>query len=67
MHQPSKIPTEMWQVFRQIDKIKDKITNNSAGNITAESQGTVVSCNKYSDYVHKNLIILCIIHKIVIE
>jgi len=40
MHQPSKIPTDMWQVFRQIDKIKEKITNNSAGNITAELQGS---------------------------
>ena len=39
MHQPSKIPSEMWQVFEQIDDIKDKITNSNAGNITAELQG----------------------------
>ena len=39
MHQPAKIPSEMWQVFKKVDDIKDKITNSNAGNITAELQG----------------------------
>ena len=43
MHQPAKIPSEMWQVFKKIDDIKDKITNSNAGNITAELQGTYIT------------------------
>ena len=44
MHQPAKIPSEMWQVFKKIDDIKDKITNSNAGNITAEFQGILLNC-----------------------
>ena len=44
MHQPAKIPSEMWQVFKKIDDIKEKITNSNAGNITAELQGILLNC-----------------------
>ena len=45
MHQPSKIPAELWQVFRQVDDMKETITNSNKGDIKAELQG--IDANTY--------------------
>ena len=57
MHQPSKIPAELWQVFRQVDGIKKTITNSNKGDIKAELQG-----NDASTYVHTNIYACTCVH-----